>query len=159
MATQNSAWNGYLWNPRIIPVKFGEITPSGLGGYGPQHEKTCLRGFGNNTGADQPAHPRSLISAIAFRFLESIICELATDEMSIFYLVSVAEETCLKLALSETPKTGSLASRPICGLKQIVDRWWTYGWRTSYDRNSSPGTNGLGELKITRHKKILGAKS
>ena len=31
--------------------------------YGPQHKKTCLRGLGNNTGADQPAHPRSLISA------------------------------------------------------------------------------------------------
>ena len=30
----------------------------------PHREKTCLRGFSNNTGADQPAHPRSLISAI-----------------------------------------------------------------------------------------------
>ena len=26
--------------------------------YGPQREKTCLRGFANNKGADQPAHPR-----------------------------------------------------------------------------------------------------
>ena len=33
--------------------------------------------------------------------------------MSIFYLVSVAEETGLKLALSETPKTGFVALRPI----------------------------------------------
>ena len=39
--------------------------------YGPRREKTCLRGFGNNTGADQPAHPRSLISAFVIRFLES----------------------------------------------------------------------------------------
>ena len=31
--------------------------------YGPRLEKTCLRGFANNTGADQPAHLRSLISA------------------------------------------------------------------------------------------------
>ena len=30
---------------------------------GPGREKTCLRGFENNTGADQLAHPRSLISA------------------------------------------------------------------------------------------------
>ena len=40
---------------------------------GPQREKTCLRGFANNTGADQPAHPRSLISAIVIRFLQSSI--------------------------------------------------------------------------------------
>ena len=35
---------------------------------GPRREKTCLRGFANNTGADQPAHPRSLISAFVIRF-------------------------------------------------------------------------------------------
>ena len=52
--------------------------------YGPRREKTCLRGFANNTGADQPAHPRSLISALVIRFLESIICKLATGEISIF---------------------------------------------------------------------------
>ena len=33
--------------------------------------KTCLRGFANNTGADKPAHPRSLISALVIRFSES----------------------------------------------------------------------------------------
>ena len=27
-------------------------------------KKTCLRGFKNNTGVDQHAHPRSLISAL-----------------------------------------------------------------------------------------------
>ena len=32
---------------------------------GPRREKTCLRGFANNTGADQPSHPRRLISASA----------------------------------------------------------------------------------------------
>ena len=52
--------------------------------YGPRREKTCLRGFLNNTGADQPAHPRSLISAFVVRFLESSICLLATGEISIF---------------------------------------------------------------------------
>ena len=52
--------------------------------YGPQCEKTCLRGFGNNTGADQPAHPCSLISALIIRFSESITCKLATGEISIF---------------------------------------------------------------------------
>ena len=81
--------------------------------YGRQCEKTCLRGFANNTGTDQPVHPRSLISAFVIRLLESIICKLATDKISIFKLVSVAEETGLKLALSDTPKTGFLPTRPI----------------------------------------------
>ena len=41
---------------------------------------------------------------------------LAWSEISIFYLVSVAEETGLGLTLSETPKTGFIVTRPICGL-------------------------------------------
>ena len=51
---------------------------------GPRREKTCLRGFAKNTDADQPAHPRSLISALVIRILESIICKLATGDISIF---------------------------------------------------------------------------
>ena len=78
---------------------------------GPGREKTCLRGLANNTGADQPAHLRSLISAFVIRLSESIICKLATGEISIFKLVSVAEETGLKLALSEIPKTCFVATR------------------------------------------------
>ena len=38
---------------------------------GPRREKTCLRGSANNTGADQPAHPHSLISAFVIRVFES----------------------------------------------------------------------------------------
>ena len=79
---------------------------------GPQREKTCLRGFVNNKGADQPARSRSLISAFVIRLLKRIILRLATSEISPFYLVSVAEETGLSLASSETPKTGFLATRP-----------------------------------------------
>ena len=81
--------------------------------YGPGREKARLQGFVNNKGANQPAHPCSLISIFVIRFLESIIRKLATGEISVFLLVSVAKETGLKLALSETPKTGFLASRPI----------------------------------------------
>ena len=69
--------------------------------------------FANNTDADQPAHPRSLISAFVIHVLESIICKLASGEILIFWLVSVAEETGLKQALLETPKTGFVESRPI----------------------------------------------
>ena len=42
-----------------------------------------LRGFANNTGADQPAHLRSLISAFVICFLESTICKLNTGEIYI----------------------------------------------------------------------------
>ena len=38
--------------------------------------ETCLWGFTNKTGADQPAHPRSLISAFVIRLMESIILDL-----------------------------------------------------------------------------------
>ena len=51
---------------------------------GTRREKTCLRGFANNTGTDQPAHPRSLISAFDIRFLESIISKLAMSKILIF---------------------------------------------------------------------------
>ena len=51
---------------------------------GPRREKTCLRGFANNKSADQPAHPRSLISAFVIRVLESIISRLAMSEISIY---------------------------------------------------------------------------
>ena len=67
-----------------------------------------------------------LISAFVICFLESIISKLASREISIVWLVSVAEETSLSLALSETPKTGFLAIRPIyksgktCSLARVV---------------------------------------
>ena len=41
--------------------------------YEPRHEKTCLMLHANNKGADQPAHPRSLISTIVVRCIDSII--------------------------------------------------------------------------------------
>ena len=79
---------------------------------GPRREQTCLRGYENNKSADQPAHPRSLISTFVIHFLESTISKLATSEISIFQLVPVAEQAGLNLTLSETPKTGFLTSRP-----------------------------------------------
>ena len=48
-------------------------------------------GFMNNTGADQSVHPCRLISAYVIRCLESFISILASGEISIFYLVYVAE--------------------------------------------------------------------
>ena len=45
--------------------------------------------------------------------MESIISRLVTSKISIFHLVSVAEQAGLNLTLSETLKTGFLPSQPI----------------------------------------------
>ena len=52
--------------------------------FGPRREKTCLRGFANNTGADQPAHPRILISAFVIRVILSTISKLAPSKIALF---------------------------------------------------------------------------
>ena len=85
--------------------------------YQPRSAKICLQGFANNKGAEQTAHPRSLISAFVINILESIISELATSEIIIFLLVYVD----LGLALLETPRTGFVASKPIIIIITRVD--------------------------------------
>ena len=65
----------------------------------------------NNKGEDQPAHPRSVISNFVICLLK-VISRLATSETLIFLLACKAEETGLRLALSETQKTGFLTSWP-----------------------------------------------
>ena len=71
-------------------------------------------GFSNNKGEDQPPHRCCLISTFVIHFLESMICKLATCTCTGVISISEAEETGLKFALSETPKTGFFATRPIC---------------------------------------------
>ena len=73
-------------------------------------EKKCSRGIlplgsANNKGADQLAHPRSLISAFAIHLLNRIILKHAPIEISLFYLVFVAEKAGFCMILSETLKT------------------------------------------------------
>ena len=48
----------------------------------PGHEKMCFMSYANNKGADQPAHPRSLISAFVVRCLDSIISLDSIAEIS-----------------------------------------------------------------------------
>ena len=94
--------------------------------FGPLGDKTCLKDFGNNKGADQPGHPR-----LYYSLIESIISRLATSKISIFKLVSVAEQACLNLTLSDTPKTDFVAMRPIFIQKTLDILKWTLGsqWR------------------------------
>ena len=67
--------------------------------------------YANNKGADQPAHPRSLISTFVVRCLISIIPPVSISEISRLYLASVAEQAGLGLLWSQTPKTGFLATK------------------------------------------------
>ena len=71
--------------------------------------------YANNKGADQPAHPRSLISAFVAQCLDSIIPLLAITKISRPKLVSVAEAG-LSRNWSQTPKTDFLVTWLICSL-------------------------------------------
>ena len=63
--------------------------------------------YANNKGADQPAHPRSLVSTFVVRCLDSIIPLVSISEISSLYIASVAAQASLSLPWSQTPKTGS----------------------------------------------------
>ena len=67
--------------------------------------------YANNKGADQPAHPRSLVSTFLVRCLDSIIHIVSISELSSSYLASVAAQAGLCQPWSQTPKTGFLVTR------------------------------------------------
>ena len=60
--------------------------------------------YANNKGADQLAHPRSLISAFVVRCVDSVICLVSVIKISRLMLASVAEQASLSLTWSETPE-------------------------------------------------------
>ena len=76
--------------------------------------------YANNKGADQPAHPRSLISTFVVRCLDSIIPLVSISEISSVYLASVAAQSGLSLPWSQTPKTGFLVKRLIFVLSFVI---------------------------------------
>ena len=67
--------------------------------------------YANNKGADQPVHPRSLISTFIVRYLDSMISQVFISEISSLYIASVATQAGLYLTWSQTPKTGFLVMR------------------------------------------------
>ena len=62
----------------------------------------------NNKGANQPAHPRSLISVFVVRCLDSIIPVVSTSEISSLHLASVAAQAGLSLTWSQTRRQGRM---------------------------------------------------
>ena len=75
-----------FWEHDLTP-KIGQFSGCFIQNWGKAHiiwaaaRENLSLGFANNTGADQPAHPCSLISPFVICFLESIICKLATGEI------------------------------------------------------------------------------
>ena len=61
--------------------------------------------YANNKGADQTAHPRSLISAFVVRYKDSIISLVSIFIISLLSLSAVAEQASLSLTWSQNPKT------------------------------------------------------
>ena len=70
----------------------------------PGHEKKCLMSYANNKGADQPVHPRSLISAFFVRCLDNGMSLVSVTKISSLMLASVAEQASLSLTWSEIPE-------------------------------------------------------
>ena len=83
-------------------------------------------GFANNKGADQPTHPRNLISAFFIHLLKSSLPKLATSENWIFWPVSVAEQVGLGMLWSKTHNFGQEAIYYIVLFQLIVLMWWNF---------------------------------
>ena len=73
--------------------------------------QNLLLPYANNKGADQPAHPRSLISAFVVCCLDGIIPLVFIFEISSLCLASLAVQVSLCLTWSQTPKTDFLGGR------------------------------------------------
>ena len=65
----------------------------------------------NNEGADQPTHPRSLISAFVVSLLDSVMSLVPGIKISSLMLASVAEQASLSLTWSESPEDTFLMTR------------------------------------------------
>ena len=66
----------------------------------------------NNKSADQPAHPRSLISAFVVRCLDSTVSLVSISEISSLYIAYVAAQAGLCLTWSQSPNTDFLVMWP-----------------------------------------------
>ena len=75
---------------------------------------------------------------ICYSLFRSIISELASDKISIFQLVSVADETGLSLTLPETPKTGFVTMRPIYSCTQFLETYHSFKTNAPKSKESVP---------------------
>ena len=85
-----------------------------------------------NKGADQPAHPCSLISTFIVRYLDSIISLVSISEISILELALVAVQAGLSLTWSKTAKSGFLVMRFIYCRSTHFIHYWDFYFLMSY---------------------------
>ena len=83
----------------LLIQKQSELSSS----YGPRHEKACPV-IANNKGADQPAHPHSVIIVFVICLLESFISKLAIYTVSIHCAPEMSEIDCIGRIESFWPK-------------------------------------------------------
>ena len=76
-------WKALVLSQFNLKIEQSQTSFSSLP-FGPGHAKTCLMSYANNKGADQPAHPRSLISTFVVRCIDSMICKLTISKVSRF---------------------------------------------------------------------------
>ena len=92
----------------VIPDKSKILGKTGLSIHGRIYLSRAMRkrvmSYANNKDADQPAHPRSLISIFVVRCLDSVMSLVSVTKISRLMLASVAEQASLSLTWSETPE-------------------------------------------------------
>ena len=89
---------------KAIPMNTHNIGKENYPLMEPRCEKTCFMPCANNTDADQPAHPRSLISTFIVHCLDSIIPLVSISEILRLYLAFVAEQAGLSLTWVQTQR-------------------------------------------------------
>ena len=122
--------------------------------------------YANNKEADQPAHPRSLISTFIVRCLDSIIPLVFITEISSIYLASVAAQTDLRLTWSGNPKTGFLVTwlRSSCTriykafLHEHAYKYCSHFLLCKTKRNKTNPTKRLHLGKLSKTKKAMTPK-
>ena len=79
----------------------------------------------NNKGTDQPARPRSLISAFIVRYLDAQFVVLATYKVSRSQTVYVAEQNDVKIAWSQATKASFLMVplKNFLGIRRTLHDW------------------------------------
>ena len=91
----------------------------------PGHEKTCLMSYANNKGADQPAHPRSLISTFVVRYLDSVMFQVSVTKISSLMLASIAEQASFDL-VGNSQRRGSLIITKGSWEYLLPNHFWKY---------------------------------
>ena len=76
----------------------------------PLYEKTCFMPYANNKDANQPEHPRSLISVFVARCLDSAMPVAVTYKIPRLWLASASEQTGFSLTWSKPLKSGFLVT-------------------------------------------------